>query len=73
MEREGQKNLTETLNSLEGARGMEEDKFVLFNYFVYFNPQNLLEEWRERDRINLTETLNSLEGAGGMEEEKYVL
>ena len=30
--------------------------------------QNLLEEWRERDRINLEATLNSLEGAGGMEE-----
>ena len=28
--------------------------------------QNLLEDWKERDRTNLTKTLNSLEGAGGM-------
>ena len=31
-------NLTETLNSLEGAGGMEEVKYVLLHYFVYFNP-----------------------------------
>ena len=37
MEREGQKNLTETLNSLEGAGGTEEDKYVLLHYF-FFNP-----------------------------------
>ena len=29
MEGEGQKNLTETLNSLEGAGGMEEEKYVV--------------------------------------------
>ena len=31
MEGEGQKNLTEALNSLEGAGGMEEDKYVLLH------------------------------------------
>ena len=35
MEREGQKNLTETLNSLEGAGGTEEDKNVLLHYFFF--------------------------------------
>ena len=36
MEGEGQKILTETLNFLEGAGGMEEDKYVLLHYFVLF-------------------------------------
>ena len=27
-------NLTETLNSLEGARGMEEEKYVSLHYLV---------------------------------------
>jgi hypothetical protein len=111
-------NLTKTLNSLQGAKEMEGDKYVLSHYFVllqsvkiwwgnggrgsnkfdrdskfsggspeewkttsmfyyiilfYFNSPNLLEEWRESDRINFKETLNSLEGAGGMEGDKYVL
>ena len=65
-------NLTETLNSQEGAGGTEEDKYVLFHYFFSI-LQNLLEEWREWDRMNLTETLNFLEGAGGTEEDKCVL
>ena len=41
--------------------------------FFFSILQNMLEEWRERDRTNLTETLNSQEGAGGTEEDKYVL
>ena len=40
------KNLTETLNSLEGARGMEEDMHVNFNCFVLFQSFKTLEEWR---------------------------
>jgi hypothetical protein len=46
--------------------------FIILFFFIS-NLQNLLEEWRERDRLNLTETLNSLEGAGGMEGDKFVL
>ena len=46
----------------------------MFYYIIFFSIlQNMLEEWRERDRTNLTETLNSQEGAGGTEEDKYVL
>ena len=33
-------NLTETLNSLEGAGGMEEDMHVLLHYFVLFQSSN---------------------------------
>ena len=29
-------NLTETLNSMEGAGGMEEHKYVLIHLFVFF-------------------------------------
>ena len=32
MEEQGQKNLTETLNSPEGAGGMEEDKMIILFY-----------------------------------------
>ena len=65
-------NLTETLNSLEGAGGIEGDKYVLLHGFVLFQSSKIC--WRrERDRINLKETLNSLERAGGMECDKYVL
>ena len=71
MEREGQKKLTETLNSLEGAGGTEEDKYVLLNYFVFFNPPKCVGGMEGEGQKNLTETLNSLEGAGGMEEDKY--
>ena len=35
-------NLTETLNSLVGPGGMEEDKYILLHYFVLF--QSSLEE-----------------------------
>ena len=70
MEREGQKKLTETLNSLEGAGGTEEDKYVLLNYFVFFNPPKCVGGMEGEGQKNLTETLNSLEGAGGMEEYK---
>ena len=46
----------------------------MFYYIIFFSIlQNMLEEWRKRDRTNLTETLNSQEGAGGTEEDKYVL
>ena len=41
MEGEEQKNLTETLNSLVGARGMEEDKYY---YFVLFKSSKIC--WR---------------------------
>ena len=41
MEGEGQKNLTEALNSLEGAGGMEEDKYY---YFVLFKSSKIC--WR---------------------------
>ena len=34
-------NLTETLNSLEGAGGMEEDKYNLLNYFVLFQSSKI--------------------------------
>ena len=37
MEGEGQKYLTETLNSLEGAGGMEEENYVLYIILFYFN------------------------------------
>ena len=39
MEGEGEINLTETLNSLEGVGGMEEDKYVSLHYIIlfYFN------------------------------------
>ena len=71
--RRGRINLRETLNSLEGAGGMEEDKKCFMTLFCFISIlQILLEEWRERDRINLKETLNSLEGARGMEDDKYV-
>ena len=68
MEGEGQKNLTETLNSLEGAGGMEEDKY---DNFILFQTSKSCWKNGERGTKNLTETLNSLEGAGGMEEDKY--
>ena len=41
MEGEGQKNLTETLNSPEGAGGMEEDKY---DNFVLFQTSKIC--WR---------------------------
>ena len=44
MEGEEQKILTKTLNSLEGAGGMEEDKYVLLYYFVLFQSSNFW--WR---------------------------
>ena len=67
-------NLTETLNSLEGAGGMEGDKYVLLHYFFFISIlQNLLGGMEGEREIKLTETLNSLEEAGGMEEDKYVL
>mgnify|MGYP001431108812 CR=1 FL=1 len=71
MEGEGQKNLTETLNSLEGAVGTEEDKYVLLHYFVLFQSSKICRRNGREGQKNLTETLNSLEGAGGMEEDKY--
>ena len=48
MEGEGQKYLTETLNSLEGAGGMEEDKYVLLPYFVLFQSSKIC--WRNGGR-----------------------
>ena len=36
MEGEGEINLTETLNSLEEAGGMEEDNYVLSYFFFHF-------------------------------------
>ena len=41
-------NLTETLNSLEGAGGMEEDKYNLLNYFVLFQSSKIC--WRNGGR-----------------------
>ena len=50
MKGEGQKNLTETLDSPEGAGEMEEDKYFFITLFCFISIfQNLLEEWRERD------------------------
>ena len=65
MEGEEQKNLTETLNSLVGARGMEEDKYY---YFVLFQSSKICRRNGREGQKNLTETLNSLERARGMEE-----
>ena len=48
MEGEGQKNLTETLNSLEGAGGMEEEKYALLHYFVLFQSSKIC--WRNGGR-----------------------
>ena len=45
MEGEGQKNLTETLNSPEGAGGMEEDKY---DNFVLFQTSKIC--WRKGGR-----------------------
>ena len=73
MEGERQKNLTATPNFLEGAGGMEEEKYVLLHYFVFFNSPKSDGGMEGEGQKNLTKTLNSLEGAGGMEEEKYVL
>jgi hypothetical protein len=42
------KNLTETLNSLEGAGGMEGDKHVLLHYFVLFQISKIY--WRNGGR-----------------------
>ena len=66
-------NLTETLNSLEGAGGMEEDKYVLLHYFVFFNPPKSVGGMEGGGQKNLTDTLNSLEGVVGTEEENNVL
>ena len=41
MEGEGDINLTETLNSLKGAGGMEEDKYVFLHYFVLFQSSKI--------------------------------
>ena len=65
-------NLTETLNSLKGARGIEEENYVSLHYF-FFNPPKSDSGMEGEGQKNLTETLNSLEGAGGVEEDKYVL
>ena len=65
-------NLRDTLNSLEGARGMEEDKYIVLHYFFSFNLQKSVGGMEGEGEISFTETLNSLEEARGMEEDKYV-
>ena len=46
-EREGI-NLSETLNYMEGARGMEKDKYVSLHYFVLFQSSRIC--WRNGGR-----------------------
>ena len=60
MEREGQKSLTETLNSLEGGRGTEEDKYVLLHYFVFFNPPKCVGGMEGEGQKNLTYLSSSI-------------
>ena len=67
MEEKEQKKLKETLNSLEGAGGMEEEKHIIFHYFDSIHSSKIF--WRNGGR----ETLKSLEGTGGMEEDKIVI
>ena len=74
MEGEGQ-NKFDRDSKFSGGKWRTGGRQVCFITILCFISilQNLLEEWREKDRINLTETLNSLEGAGGIEEDKYIL
>ena len=48
MEGKGRNKFSETLNSPEGARGMEGDRFVLLYYFVLFQISKIC--WRNGGR-----------------------
>ena len=74
MEEQGQNKFDRDSEFSGGSRRNAGRQVCFITLFCFISIlQNLLEEWRERDRINLEETLNSLEEARGMEEDKYVL
>ena len=73
MEEEGQNKFDRDSEFSGGSRRNGGRQVCFISLFFFSILQNLLEEWREWDRMNLTETLNFLEGAGGTEEDKYVL
>jgi hypothetical protein len=67
MEREGQNKFVRDSKFSGGSRRNVGRQVCFITWFCFISIlQNLLEEWRERDRINLSETLNSLDGARGM-------
>jgi hypothetical protein len=64
MEGEGQNKFIRDSKFSGGSRRNVGRQVCFITLFCFIsNLQNLLEEWRERDRINFKETLNSLEGA----------